>query len=314
MTELADFVQLSPSAADEQWASVLARQARDGRQVPFLPVETLLSFFGSLCVDAHRYGGANAHTAGSPIPEMSKLLQRSPGSILSKMLNLDGSRVNGARWDSALTSELLMNPDRLSLLYDTVMASARRSGISSAALPDFLCLLDLVNRDQTTHALGQSGGSEYRFPPETLSEDSEILAMARRRLGHSSFARKVLRRFDNTCVFCGLRVDPSLAARMLVASHIKPWRDGSTSERLDPANGLAACPGHDAAFDSGLITVLDSGEVVQSELLQEWVERDSAAARQFSTPALRGVLASPEGALVRSTGYLRWHQEHIFRG
>ena len=41
--------------------------------------------------------------------------------------------------------------------------------------------------------------------------------------------------------------------RMLVASHIKPWKDSSPRERLDHRNGLAACPTHDAAFDAGLL-------------------------------------------------------------
>ena len=42
---------------------------------------------------------------------------------------------------------------------------------------------------------------------------------------------------------------------MLLAGHIKPWKDSSSRERLDPRNGLAACPAHDAAFDKGMITV-----------------------------------------------------------
>ena len=29
---------------------------------------------------------------------------------------------------------------------------------------------------------------------------------------------------------------------MLLAGHIKPWKDSSASERLDPRNGLAAIP------------------------------------------------------------------------
>ena len=29
---------------------------------------------------------------------------------------------------------------------------------------------------------------------------------------------------------------------MLVAGHIKPWKDSTSAERLDLRNGLAACP------------------------------------------------------------------------
>ena len=31
--------------------------------------------------------------------------------------------------------------------------------------------------------------------------------------------------------------------------------DSTSAERLDPRNGLAACPAHDVAFDTGKITV-----------------------------------------------------------
>jgi putative restriction endonuclease len=50
-------------------------------------------------------------------------------------------------------------------------------------------------------------------------------------------------------------VRPFGAKRMLVAGHIKPWKDSEPSERLDPRNGLAACPSHEVAFDTGLLTV-----------------------------------------------------------
>jgi putative restriction endonuclease len=49
---------------------------------------------------------------------------------------------------------------------------------------------------------------------------------------------------------------------MLLAGHIKPWRDSTPIERLDPRNGLAACPAHDVAFDTGSpgITWTSAGE------------------------------------------------------
>ena len=40
--------------------------------------------------------------------------------------------------------------------------------------------------------------------------------------------------------------------RMLVAGHIKPWKDSTSAERMDLRNGLAACPSHDVAFNTGL--------------------------------------------------------------
>jgi putative restriction endonuclease len=41
----------------------------------------------------------------------------------------------------------------------------------------------------------------------------------------------------------------------LLAGHIKPWQDSAPSESLDPRNSLAACPAHNAAFESGITTL-----------------------------------------------------------
>lgn len=46
--------------------------------------------------------------------------------------------------------------------------------------------------------------------------------------------------------------------QVLRASHAKPWRHCSDSERLDPDNGLPLVATLDALFDAGLIT-FDAG-------------------------------------------------------
>jgi putative restriction endonuclease len=53
--------------------------------------------------------------------------------------------------------------------------------------------------------------------------------------------------------------------KLLVASHIKPWRICSTArERLDGANGLLLAPHVDRLFDRGLISFTDEGDVIVS--------------------------------------------------
>ena len=69
------------------------------------------------------------------------------------------------------------------------------------------------------------------------------------------FALNVLTNCGRWCVFCGLNPSAFGAKRMLLAGHIKPWKDSSATGRLDPLNGLAACPSHDVAFDTGMLTV-----------------------------------------------------------
>ena len=55
----------------------------------------------------------------------------------------------------------------------------------------------------------------------------------------------------------------------LIASHIKPWRDCTNQERLDPSNGLPLVATLDRLFDAGLITFLDDGRLLISSFVRE---------------------------------------------
>lgn len=57
--------------------------------------------------------------------------------------------------------------------------------------------------------------------------------------------------------------------RLLVASHIKPWRQSDNKERLDPFNGLLLLPNLDKAFDLGYITFAEDGKIIVSSYLEE---------------------------------------------
>jgi predicted restriction endonuclease len=73
-------------------------------------------------------------------------------------------------------------------------------------------------------------------------KQTEQIIQAAARVGQHVFALNVLSNCGQRCVFCGLNPSAFGAKRMLVAGHIKPWKDTAPSERLDPRNGLAACP------------------------------------------------------------------------
>ena len=57
---------------------------------------------------------------------------------------------------------------------------------------------------------------------------------------------------------------------MLIASHIKPWRDADNQERLDPYNGLLLLPNYDKLFDLGYISVNSKGKIMYSRLLDKF--------------------------------------------
>lgn len=54
-----------------------------------------------------------------------------------------------------------------------------------------------------------------------------------------------------------------------MASHIKPWRASSNAERLDKFNGLLLIPNLDRAFDAGLVTFEQDGQIRISPQLSE---------------------------------------------
>lgn len=102
------------------------------------------------------------------------------------------------------------------------------------------------------------------------------------------------------------------AKRMLLAGHIKPWKDSTPSERLDPRNGLAACPAHDVAFDTGLLTVTGGLRSHVARSLTDAVQTDPVARQYYGRPPLRESLLLPADAQAPGRKYLDWHRQKIF--
>ncbi len=59
--------------------------------------------------------------------------------------------------------------------------------------------------------------------------------------------------------------------RFLRASHIKPWRDASDTERIDPHNGLLLTPSADLLFDRGWVSFRDDGRLIVAPGLPQQV-------------------------------------------
>jgi putative restriction endonuclease len=106
-------------------------------------------------------------------------------------------------------------------------------------------------------------------------------ASVQQRVGQDFFRRAVLSGYGNKCCISGVS-----DRRLLVASHIVPWRDDA-SIRLHPGNGLCLSAIHDRAFDSYLFSLTDDYRVVLSEQLKSTKD-------QF----LREVFWSIEGAPI----------------
>jgi hypothetical protein len=202
VADLADYLDLTVGQAREQFrALALRRPARGGRQVAFLPAETLLCLAASFLVHHRHFGGSTAHQAPEPVPSLARLFSRPPSSVLAKMANLDGSRAHGARWDALAGAMLRDDPARFSRVYRVLLQAARAEGIGSGRLPDFLGLeyggelallgqeeldisvLEAALRDQ----LSRDGGDSVQSVLET-----ERILLAAARVGQHVFAVQVL--------------------------------------------------------------------------------------------------------------------------
>jgi putative restriction endonuclease len=320
---LADYLELTAGQARDQFRMLLVRRpVSQGRQVAFLPAETLLCLAASFLVNHRHFGGSTAHQAPEPVPSLARLFSRPPSSVLAKMANLDGSRSHGARWDVLAGATLRDDPARFSDVYRLLLHAARAEGIGTDRLPDFLGLenggelallgqeeLDLSVleeslRDQIERDAGQSGWS----PLET-----ERILLAAARVGQHVFAQHVLANCGSRCVFCGLKSAAfGGAKRMLLAGHIKPWKDSTPSERLDTRNGLAACPAHDVAFDTGLLTVNGGLRIHVARSLAEATRTDPLARQYYGRPPLQETLLLPVGAQAPARKYIDWHRQKIF--
>ena len=319
MPSLAALLELTDEQARAEWGRVLRREWRE-RQEPYRTVELVLCCALFRSVDPHRFGGQNIHLIPDEVTRLADLFKRSTKSINIKMLNLDGSYAHGAACDVPFFDQMAEDPGHLAALYQRVLLAARHMGIDPEQLPDFL------EDDMAGGAvlIGQDG-----LPHRPLIEAVETLAAKLRarqlaadegrtfrvaeqqiRLGQHRFAKEVLANYGHRCGFCDFAPRSLPRKGLIVASHIKPWAACDDFERLDAANGIAACPMHDKAFDAGLITVNGGLRVHRAHRLQQSRQTDQGVERNFGR-ALRSRLRSP-GSAAPQGSYLQWHQEHVF--
>lgn len=142
------------------------------------------------------------------------------------------------------------------------------------SLLEELMLLGAFNPDLGTETKGISddksiiegieGKIQANIEADISLDQTEIEAIVKARKGQGAF-RKNVEKLEPRCRVTGLE-----DKRLLVASHIKPWRACETAqERLDGANGLLLAPHIDRLFDIGLISFEKSGAVRVSTTLND---------------------------------------------
>ena len=119
------------------------------------------------------------------------------------------------------------------------------------------------------------------------------------RVGQGQFRSEVLELWDNRC-----SVTRSETGDAIRASHIKPWRDSTDRERLDPYNGLPLVASLDALFDAGLISFASSGSLIVSSKLSE------SEQQIFGINSSCSLTKPPPQKTKR---YLEYHRDCVFK-
>lgn len=127
-------------------------------------------------------------------------------------------------------------------------------------------VVDNISRDTAGTTTSEASGSnayediECDFALKELS-GTERRAEIDARLGQGKYRKDLIEVWGR----CAVTRCSHLS--LLRASHIKPWRESSHAERLNKFNGLLLSPNLDAAFDRGLISFADDGNILISSSL-----------------------------------------------
>lgn len=138
---------------------------------------------------------------------------------------------------------------------------------------------------------------------DSINHDSKIAneqkeSIIKARIGQGKYREKLL----NECPFCPITMVSD--DRLLIASHIKPWRMSDDFEKTDPKNGFMLTPTIDFLFDRGFISFNDSKEI----LLSPWISKLT-----YKNLGLVDLKNYPMLPILGREQYLEFHRNNIFK-
>lgn len=241
------------------------------------------------------------HKGNPLIVQVAEKMGRTPSSLAMKLCNFASlDPIQQARGIKGLAGATKQ---------DQKMWADFQSNISTLGPESEQQLHDLFTRDDDRE-LDFLSRDKVRIEPsrKIIVPDgpTESSAVVKVRRGQQFFRQSILNSYGVRCCVSGINVP-----RFLVASHIKPWSE-FPGDRLNPRNGLCLSSLHDAAFDSGLMTIDDQFKVVLSKRLKSY----------FPQPVLEKIFLSFEGMKISmpdklaepDASFLAHHRTKIFDG
>lgn len=122
-------------------------------------------------------------------------------------------------------------------------------------------------------------------------------AIVKARIGQGEYRRKLL----EMCPYCPITLVSD--ERLLIASHIKPWRKSNDFEKTDPNNGFMLTPTYDKLFDAGFISFESDGTM----LVSPWISPMNQKRLNIYNGKKINLLTN------KKEEYLFYHREFIFK-
>ena len=239
------------------------------------------------------------HKGNPLIKEVADKMGRTPSSLAMKLGNF-------ASLDPILRARGLKGLDGATK-QDRAMWTEFRENIGVLAPESEELLHDMFTSDETEEVdfLQRDRVRLESSASLVPSGPTEKLSLVKVRRGQQFFRQVILNAYGVRCCITGISV-----SRLLVASHIRPW-SVFPDDRLNPGNGLCLSSLHDAAFDSGLITLDEELRVVLSSRLKKHFPHP--ALEQNFTPYEAIPIRLPDMLTHPSAEFLRHHREVIFK-
>jgi predicted restriction endonuclease len=134
-------------------------------------------------------------------------------------------------------------------------------GLNSIADPNFVEELERLVAGRASDDTEVEDIDAIKKDPSILDETTRK-ALIDARKGQGKFRRDLDGRWNDACAVTECSIRP-----VLRASHIKPWKNSSNEERLDPHNGLLLLANIDILFEKGFVSFDDDGRMLVSKTL-----------------------------------------------
>ena len=138
-------------------------------------------------------------------------------------------------------------------------------------------------------------------------EGRERESVIRQRVNQSVFRSMILNNYEERCAITGINIP-----ELLVASHIVPWADSTSAQKLNPENGICLSALYDKAFDKGFITISPDDYTIRlSSALREYESKEYYD-KHFG--CVNGKKISLPIEHAPNKDFLAYHRDHIYLG